>query len=319
MERKGIVFDKPVQINISDMMDDKEITTLGKYWNNGIESSIKEETRFRKGDKVHILGFNADDPSSKSLILGRERKTGHGFKAVTEGGFRSTMVPMLGEIMSDLYGVDGIDQVISHLGSKKGATDLPSLIRGFDTQIRQQFDGTIEKRSKSFGSEDEALGAFYRDVHNMLGIETKNQDGQRTVASDFGLDGEHTLNYEQREKLSQKWQKELGLNREVYADITMAHDVWNRQGGLDRGKVTSKEIDMLQRSYNRTELYAPGQVPAHVQFMKDSVFGHLADDEIKKQQGVFKEVIQAAGNYENGAWKPKRVMSLLTTLRMVWV
>ncbi|MFE4029162.1 hypothetical protein ACFX4N_23695 [Priestia sp. YIM B13551] len=303
-KEKGITFDKPLSINVSDMMNDKNVLTLGKYWNKGIESTIEDDKRFRKGDKVHILGFNADDISSRSLVLGRERKTGHGFKAVTEGGFRATMTPMLGEIMSDLYGVDGIEQVISHLGEKKGATDLPALIRGYDTQIRQQFSGTATKKINNFNSEEEALSAFYQDVEHMVGIKTTNKNGQRTVASDFGLDGQTKLAKEGREKLSEKWKAELGLDREVFADITMSHDVWDRQGGKDRGKITVKEIDMLDRSYTRSGFYAPGQTSAHAQFMRDTVFGSETAPEIKAQQKVFKEMVNAIGNYENG-WTPK--------------
>ncbi|MES9681819.1 hypothetical protein ABWK22_02640 [Gottfriedia acidiceleris] len=302
-KEKGIKFESPVDININGMFDKDGKLTLGKFWNNNIETTAEEATRFRKGDKVSVLGFNADDISKKSLILGRQRKTGHGFKAVTEGGFRATMTPMLGEVMSDLYGVDGIEQVISHLGEKKGATDLPALIRGYDTQIRQQFSGTVSKKIKGFASEEHALNAFYSDVENMLGIKTANHNGQFVIDSNFGLDGKE-LNFKDRTKLSNKWMNKLGLDREVFADITMAHDVWNRQGGVDRGKITVKEIDMLERSYTRTGLYKPGQSSAHANFIRDMVYGDATTPEIKAQQKVFDEMVKVASNYENG-WTPK--------------
>lgn len=302
-KEKGVTFEKPVKIDVSDMMDEKDTLTLGKYWNNNIENTIVDEKRFRRGDKVHILGFSADDIAKKSLILGRERKTGQGFKAVTEGGFRATMTPMLSEIMSDLYGVEGVEQVISHLGEKKGATDLPALIRGYDTQIRQQFSGTVSKKIKGYSSEEEALSAFYKDVEDMVGIKTTNIEGQYVVDSNFGLDGKQ-IKYEDRQRLSEKWKGELGLNREVFADITMAHDVWNRQGGKDRGKITVKEIDMLDRSYVRTGLYSPGETSAHANFMREMVYGSQTTPEIKAQKKVFSEMVKAVGNYEDG-WTPK--------------
>ncbi len=105
-KEKGITFDKPLEVDINSMFNEKNHLTLGKYEINNIKNEIVDEKRFKKGDKVSILGFNADDIDKRSLVLGRQRKTGHGFKAVTEGGFRATMTPMLGEIMSDLYGVD---------------------------------------------------------------------------------------------------------------------------------------------------------------------------------------------------------------------
>ncbi len=74
---------------------------------------------------------------------------------------------------------------------------------------------------------------------------------------------------------------ELGLNREVFADITMAHDVWNRQGGIDRGKITVKEIDMLDRSYTRTGIYKPGESSAHANFMRDMVYGSKLHQKLK--------------------------------------
>lgn len=304
-KEKGITFDKPVDIDVSKMTGKDGTLTLGKFWNNNIESAVVDEKRFRKGDKVSVLGFSADDITSKSLVLGRKRKTGQGFKAVTEGGFRATMTPMLGEIMSDLYGVEGVEQVISHLGEKKGSTDLPSLIRGYDTQIRQQFSGAVtkSKKIKGYNSEEAALSAFYKDVEEMIGIKTTNENGQYVVDSNFGLDGKQ-LKYEDRNKLSSKWMNELGLDREVFADITMAHDVWNRQGGIDRGKITVKEIDMLERSYTRTGLYAPGKSSAHATFMRDMVYGSETTPEIKAQQKVFNEMVKVAGNYENG-WTPK--------------
>lgn len=302
-KEKGITFDKPLEVDINSMFNEKNHLTLGKYEINNIKNEIVDEKRFKKGDKVSILGFNADDIDKRSLVLGRQRKTGHGFKAVTEGGFRATMTPMLGEIMSDLYGVDGVEQVISHLGEKKGATDLPALIRGYDTQIRQQFGGTVEKKITGYGSEDKALSSFYKDVEQMLGIKTTNQNGQYVVDSNFGLDGKQ-LDQKGREKLSAKWMSELGLNREVFADITMAHDVWNRQGGIDRGKITVKEIDMLDRSYTRTGIYKPGESSAHANFMRDMVYGSQTSPEIKAQQKVFNEMVKVAGNYDNG-WTPK--------------
>lgn len=133
-KKTGIKFEKPLNINIDPLLNDKDFLTLGEYTVNTTRNRIVDEKGFRKGDTVSILGFNADDVNSKTLILGRERKTGHGFKAVTEGGFRATMTPMLKEVIDDLYGAGrgaGVEQIISHLGGKKGATDLPALIRGF--------------------------------------------------------------------------------------------------------------------------------------------------------------------------------------------
>ncbi|WP_309432809.1 hypothetical protein, partial [Bacillus thuringiensis] len=67
----------------------------------------------------------------------------------------------------------------------------------------------------------------------------------------------------------------------------MAHDVWNRQGGIDRGKITVKEIDMLDRFYTRTGIYKPGETSTHASFMRDMVYGSQTAPEIKAQQKVF--------------------------------
>lgn len=113
-KEKGIAFNKPLEIDINSMFNERNHLTLGKYELNNIKNKIIDKKRFKKGDTVSILGFNVDDINKKSLVLGRQRETGHGFKVVTEGGFRATMTPMLGDIMGDLYGVEGVEQVISH-------------------------------------------------------------------------------------------------------------------------------------------------------------------------------------------------------------
>ncbi|UOE58081.1 hypothetical protein [Cytobacillus oceanisediminis] len=292
---KGIKFDKPLEIDISSMLDKNGKLTVGEYTiNSMVTAPIVDEKRFRKGDKVTLLGFNADDPSSRSLVLGRERRTGHGFKAVTESGFRATMVPMLGEVMSDLYGQKGIEQVISHLGEKKGVNDLAGLIRGYDTVIREKYGASAAGH----------LSKYYEDVEKTLGIRTKlEKNGQYTVASDFGLSGQE-LSYEAREQFSANWRKNLGLNREVFGELTMAHDVWNRQGGLNNAKITIKEIEMLDRSYRSTKLAKPGESSAHVDWLRETVYGAGTTGEIKAQQKVFSETVKAALNHDKG-WTPK--------------
>ncbi len=46
-----------------------------------------------------------------------------------------------------------------------------------------------------------ALSSFYKDVEQMLGIKTTNQNGQYVVDSNFGLDGKQ-LDQKGREELS---------------------------------------------------------------------------------------------------------------------
>ncbi|HDR7632485.1 TPA: hypothetical protein QCX75_001175 [Bacillus mycoides] len=304
-KEKGITFDKPLEIDINSMFNEKNHLTLGKYEINNIKNEIVDESRFKKGDTVSIIGFDTDDINKRSLVLGRQRKTGHGFKVVTEGGFRATMTPMLGDIMSDLYGVEGVEQVISYQVEKKEATDLPALIRGYDTQIRQQFSGSVtnDKITTDYANEERALSSFYKDVEQMLGIKTTNKDGQYVVDSNFGLDGKQ-LDYKGRKKLSSKWMDKLGLNREVFADITMAHEAWNRQGGINRDKVTVKGIGILDNSDIRTGLYVPGESSIYANFIHELVYSSQTKPEIKAQQKVFNKMVKFVSNYEND-WEPK--------------
>src|SRR5699024_2909845 len=126
------------------------------------------------------------------------------------GGFRGTMQPMLKEIISDIYGQEGTELLIENLSSKKGTNDLASLIRGFDSKIRETYGGeAVSNRLKE----------LYDDVERTFGIETKLQDtGQYTVSSEFGLDGKK-LNFEDREKFSKQWQEKLNMNREQHGEI----------------------------------------------------------------------------------------------------
>lgn len=304
-KEKGIAFNKPLEIDINSMFNERNHLTLGKYELNNIKNKIIDKKRFKKGDTVSILGFNVDDINKKSLVLGRQRETGHGFKVVTEGGFRATMTPMLGDIMGDLYGVEGVEQVISHQVEKDGSTDLPALIRGYDTQIRQQFSGSVmnKKITTDYATEERALSSFYKDVEQMLGIKTTNKDGQYVVDSNFGLNGKQ-LDYKGREELSSKWMRKLGLNREVFADITMAYEAWDRHGGINHSKNTVKEPGVLDDSDFRTGLYVPGESSIYSNFMHDMVYSSKVKPEIKAQQKVFNEMVKFVGNYENN-WEPK--------------
>lgn len=301
---RGVTFDKPIEIDINNMFDEKGNFTLGDYWVNNIKGSITEGKRINKSDKVSIIGFNPEDPFKSSLVLGRERKERDGIKLITEPGFRGTFSPMLGEVISDLYGVEGTEMVISHLGKKKGSNDMASLIRGYDTVIRKQFSGELQNRLSGYTAES-ALSEFYTDVNKIMGIETEVKDGQYLINHTFALNNSAEIKYEDREKLSSKWMGKLGLEREAFAEITMAHDIAIHHRGVEgSAKVTLKEFDKIKEKFAQAGITKPGEISEYQRFLRKTVYGADAAPELKREQEVFQEIVKVAGNLKANGWTP---------------
>lgn len=311
-KRTGITFDKPVEVDLQDAFDkDGKKITLGDYTINNITQKIEEEKRLRPDKKIAVMGYNVDDPYKTGLVLGRERLSGQGTKIVTESGFRGTVVPMLKEVISDIYGDkdQGVEFLRSHLSEKKGGNSLMDQIRGIDMDIRQQFDGSVEKKIKGFDTAEEALSAFYKDVETRLGIKTKVEDnGIRTVDRNFGFDRQgNVLNREASEQLQKDWANILGREKTTAASIVMAHNVdTNYFGAVNSGKITVKEIDYINQGFLLAGITKPGEESNYTQWLKKRVYGSETSPEVRAQQKVFGEVVQAMSAREkNGSWLPK--------------
>lgn len=305
-------FDRPIEININDLIDDKGKTTIGMYTRGTIIESLEEEKAFRRGDKVTINGFSGEG-LEKTLTLGRENKMGHGLKIVTEGGYRGTMVPMLKSIIEDIYGQKGVDQVITHLDDKKGANDLAAIIRGYETNIRQQINGEItvsdwvKQRIQENKSENDILEDYYKEVRSTFGLDEKQlymKDGISVVSSDLGYDGNKTFEWKQRTAFIEKMNSQLDMKRVVYGDVNFAHDITYYQGGKNRGKYTIKEIEMLDKAYERAFI-EPGKRSEHTEYLRSLISGDLATPETRVKQKAYKEMLKAAENYNNG-WTPSK-------------
>lgn len=305
-------FDQPIEINIDDLIDDKGKTTIGMYTRGTIIESLEEEKAFRRGDKVTINGFSGDS-FEKTLILGREDKMGHGLKIVTEGGYRGTMVPMLKSIIEDIYGQKGVDQVITHLSDKKGANDLAAIIRGYETNIRQQINGEatisdwVKERIRENKSENDILEDYYKEVRSTFKLNEKQlymKDGVSIVSSDLGFDGKKTFTLDQRSSFIEKMNTQLGMNREIYGDVNFAHDVPLYQGGLNRGKYTIKEIEMLDKAYERA-FGEPGKQSELTKYLRSMISGDLAPSETRVKQKAYREMIKDAESFKDG-WMPSK-------------
>ncbi|WP_263117445.1 hypothetical protein [Bacillus subtilis] len=307
-KRYGITLDKPIEVDLKDHFDSNGKITLGDYTVNGVKGSIEESKRLRPDKKIAILGYNTDDPFKTGLILGRERLSGQGTKIVTESGYRGTVTPMLKEIISDIYGVEGTEFLREHLPEKKSATSIMDNIRGIDMDIRQQFDGSVSKRIKGFENAEEALNAFYKDIQG-IGVNTHlESDGVRTVRSDFGFNQEGVIiDRKEFENLSDKWKSILGQKRDTAASIVMAHNVdTNYFGGVNSGKITPKEIDMIDRGFQLAGITKPGEKSNYASFLTRQVFGENTSPEVRTQQKVFSEIVKAMGNRDKyEGWVPK--------------
>lgn len=312
-KKTGITFDKPVELDLSDLYKDNKLT-LGSYTVNSVTSKIEEEKRLRPDKRVALMGYNVDDPFKTGLVLGRERTSGQGTKIITESGYRGTVTPMLKEIISDIYDVEGTEFLREHLPEKKSATSLMDYIRGIDMDIRQQFDGTVTSNhiKGSFKTVDEALNAFYKDVEG-IGIPTQVVgNGLRTVSSDFGY-GKAGLNEgtivsrKGFENLASNWNSKLGHERTTAASIVMAHNVdTNYFGATNSAKITTKEIDMVNRGFQLAGITKPGELSNYTNFLIDQVIGKNTSPEVKMQQKVFGDIVQAIGKRDaKMGWVPQ--------------
>lgn len=306
-------FDKPIEINVDDLINERGKTTVGIYTRGTIIESLEKENSFRRGDKATINGFSGDGPK-KTLVLGREDEMGHGLKIVTEGGQRITMVPMPKYIIEDIYGQEGVEQVIMHLPGKKGANDLAAIIRGYETNIRQQLNGEIttvsdwvKEQIKQNKSENDILEEYYKDVRESFGLNESQlymKDGISIVSSDLGYDGEKHFTWDQRTQFIEKMNTKLGMKRVIYGDVNFAHDVPLYQGGVDRGRYTLKEIEMLSKGFERA-IGNPGQQSELTKYLLSLISGDLATPETQAKQRAYREMLQAAESLKDG-WTPSK-------------